>query len=104
MKASELTASLTALLSLARELGMTVSCRGTTLTVSAKFPVGDKAEFAKLDMMAGSVLGYMPAKGGSVWGTDGGSMGGAIALQTGRFAMNQSGCSKQAMAALAKML
>jgi hypothetical protein len=38
-----------------------------------------------------SVLDLAPLKGGSVWGTDGGSIGGAVALQNGQFVMNKSG-------------
>ena len=43
------------------------------------------------------------ADGGSVWGTDGGSIGGMIAIQTGLFKLNRSGVSKRVMSAIKKI-
>lgn len=40
---------------------------------------------------------------GSVWGTDGGSIGGMVALQTGIFKLNRSGVSKRVLSAIKKL-
>lgn len=63
----------------------------TVIRITRKFQAGDRQAFCECDMMASSVLDLAPLKGGSVWGTDGGSIGGAIALQNGQFVMNKSG-------------
>jgi hypothetical protein len=55
-------------------------------------------------MFAEGVLSISGLKGGSVWGTDGGSVGGAVALQTGRFQLNKSGNNgKRFMVELSKI-
>jgi len=43
------------------------------------------------------------ADGGSVWGTDGGSIGGMVAMQTGLFKLNRSGVSKRVLLAIKKI-
>ena len=52
-----------------------------------------------------SVIYDLPssADGGSVWGTDGGSIGGMVAIQTGLFKLNRSGVSKRVMSAIQKI-
>lgn len=88
----------------ARELGVGIGIRGTCVTIVTRFPVGDKKRFCELDMLASNVLDAMPARGGSTWGTDGGSIGGAVALQDGIFRMNRTGYGKRHLAELAKMI
>ena len=75
----------------AAQYGFSWEARGSVVTISATFAPGDKEAFTRLDMMAGSVLALAPLKGGSVWGTDGGSVGGYSALTHGKFVMNKSG-------------
>jgi hypothetical protein len=76
----------------------------SVITIRAAFLPGSKDDFVRCDMFAGSVLSHAPLKGGSVWGTDGGSVGGFSALQSGQFVMNKSGESgKRFMAALRKI-
>jgi hypothetical protein len=83
----------------------TVVVRGPScVSVCRSFNAGDKQAFTECDMMAGSVLDVIPQKGGSQFGTDGGSIGGAVALQTGRFNLTATGCSKRVVAALAKII
>lgn len=55
------------------------------------FTPGDSEVFTMCDMYVGDVLALIPLRGGSIWGTDGNSVGGAIALKNGRFVMNKSG-------------
>lgn len=68
-----------------------VATSDTVIRITRKFEVGDNQTFCECDMMASSVLDLAPLKGGSVWGTDGGSIGGAVALQNGQFVMSKSG-------------
>lgn len=93
------------LLSIAKELGFTVTVRnGSILTVSKRIIPGDAASFADADMSVYSVLEQLPRTSpGSDWGTDGGSIGGMSAMQTGNFFMHRSGGSKQVLKALAKL-
>lgn len=86
-----------------REHGLTpVVKNAAVVAVTASFTPGDKDAFTGFDMMAGSVLDILGARGGSQWGTDGGSVGGAVALQKGRFTLNQSGVPKRVVNALRK--
>lgn len=89
----------------ANEYGFTIHVRGSILTISRNIPVGDLDAFTECDGTYGSVLDKLPqTESGSVWGTDGGGMGGLTALNTGRFVMNKSGGAKRVLAALAKMV
>lgn len=63
----------------------------SVLRISKNFTPNDCETFTKCDMIAADVLNLAPLKGGSIWGTDGGSIGGAIAIKTGNFVMNKSG-------------
>ena len=93
-----------ALADTAKRLGFDYSIRGSILTITKKFPAGSLEGFRDCDMMYYSVFEHLPRTSeGSDWGTDGGSIGGATALNTGYFKMNRSGGSKRVLAALAKL-
>jgi len=88
-------------LAAARAEGFAVTVKTPTVVcVSRLFRAGDKDVFTDCDMAAPGVLGILGARGGSMWGTDGGSMGGAVALQTGEFRLNVSGVPKRVTEAL----
>lgn len=74
------------------------------VSVEKSFTPGDMDAFATCDMRAPGVLAKLGAKGGSQWGTDGGSVGGHSAIIHGRFKMNQSGVPLRLAAALAKLV
>lgn len=94
-----------AIKSKADELGFSLAVRGTILTVSKRITPGDNASFADADMSVHSVLELLPRTSpGSDWGTDGGSIGGMVAINTGRFTMNRSGGSARILKALASIL
>jgi len=77
--------------------------RDSVIRIERRIAIGDKAAFCDCDMSASDILSLVPMKGGSVWGTDGGSIGGHAALMSGRFVMNKSGESaKRFMTALRK--
>lgn len=102
---SKATQTATSFLSAAHDEGFTVVIKQPgVVAVTKNFPKGDKDAFTQCDMAAPSVLGLLGAKGGSMWGTDGGSMGGQVALQNGRFCLNVSGVPLRVSAALSKML
>lgn len=63
----------------------------SVLRISKRFTPGDSLAFANADMMAFSVLDYAPLRGGSTWGTDGGSIGGYSGLMRGQYVLNKSG-------------
>lgn len=88
----------------ANELGWEVQPRGSILTIH-KTGIVDKKSFVRADMEYYSILGLMPQTSpGSMWGTDGGSVGAISAMNTRTFTMNKSGCSKRVMNALVKMV
>lgn len=75
----------------------------SVVRITKQFMAGNLEQFTYCDMFAGNVLSLAPLKGGSVWGTDGGSVGGSVALKSGNFAMNKSGNGVNFMKALRKM-
>jgi hypothetical protein len=87
-----------------RQYGWNYSIRPNGIvTIEKAFAANDKAAFAECDMDAYTIFDYCPLKGGSIWGTDGGSIGGAIALGQGVYRLNKSGSGKAFLAALAKV-
>lgn len=77
---------------------------GGVVRIQRLFEKGDAVLFNTCDARYQDVLALVPLKGGSVWGTDGASVGGYAALQNGRFVMNKSGSGKRFLAALEKVL
>jgi hypothetical protein len=81
--------------------GFLVEVKENVVTVLKNFEVGNLEEFAKCDFEAPLLLMRVPITRGSIWGTDGGSVGGWAAVQNGRFRLNKSGYgSKRFMKAL----
>ena len=88
----------------AKEYGFSVSVNGASVTVHKQFTPGDKDAYTNAECDANSILCMMPMKTpGSVWGTDGASVGGHVGLTHGYMTLNKSGCSKRVLNALAKM-
>lgn len=75
--------------------GFSYSCKESIVTVYKSFAAGDKAAYCDADMVAGDLLALVPASGGSVWGTDGATIGGAVGLSGGYYCLNVSGVSKR---------
>ncbi len=76
------------------EAGFTPGVKGAGIVyVTKAFAAGDKQAFCACDSDGPSLLALVPLKGGSVWGTDGGSIGGMSALTHGRYTLNKSGSS-----------
>lgn len=88
-------------LAVAHKYGFRVEVLGNTLVrITREITPGSLEEFVECDMMYGEVLALAPLKGGSVWGTDGGSVGGQAAVRSGKFVMNKSGSAYRFMTAL----
>lgn len=73
------------------------------LTLSKRFTPGDANGYTGAETDVG-IIYEVPQRDGSTWGTDGGSIGGAIGLQNGRMVLNRSGCHKRFLAKLAKLV
>lgn len=86
-----------------REHGFTWSASASVVRISKEFTPGDGYAFADCDMVAGDILALAPLKGGSVWGTDGGSVGGHVGLTHGRYELKKSGTGARFLAALNKL-
>lgn len=69
------------------------------LTLSKRIIAGDGNSFADAETDC-SIIYDLPGGCGSVWGTDGGSIGGMVAMQTGQFRLNRSGVQKRVLKAI----
>lgn len=69
------------------------------LTLSKRIIAGDGNSFADAETDC-SIIYDLPGGCGSVWGTDGGSIGGMVAMQTGAFRLNRSGIQKRILKAI----
>jgi len=78
--------------------------RPSVLRISKRFAPGDSQAFDDADMMAYGILDEAPLRGGSVWGTDGGSIGGMSGMRNGQYVLNKSGNAASFMKALKKTL
>lgn len=87
-----------------RTEGFTWSARGSVVTVRTSFQPGDNAGFVNADMTGPILLSSVPTTAaGSTWGTDGGGVGGMVAVQKGHYTLNKSGCSKRFVNALNRL-
>lgn len=82
--------------------GWTIARAGAVVTIEKHFTPGDRAAFCAADSEGYSLLAMLPARGGSTWGTDGGSIGGHVALTNGHYTLNVSGVGARVAAALAR--
>ena len=100
---SKFTAAAQDFASYAREHGFTYSFSSGVVKVEKRITPNDPASFANAEMCSSTLLSKAPTTAaGSIWGTDGGSIGGMTALKTGYFTMNKSGVSKRFISALMK--
>jgi len=80
--------------------GFHVTTRENIVTITKHFTPGSQSEFVAIDQEYYGILSMVPARGGSMWGTDGSGVGGYSAMLHGLFQMNISGVSKSFIAAL----
>ena len=69
------------------------TCGESHVTITKRFPAGDKEKLVECDGEYYDILILAPYKGGSVWGTDCGGIGAISALHSGLFRMHKSGRS-----------
>lgn len=86
-----------------RQLGFSYSYRNSIVSVTRRFEPNDSTAYINAEGDANDLLALVPASGGSLWGTDSGSIGGAVGLAGGYCTLNQSGVQKRFIAALAKI-
>jgi len=79
-------------------------CGNSVLRIRKKFVNNDKEAFTFCDMFGPSCLDLAPLKGGSIWGTDGGSIGGYSGLKNGEYVLNKSGSGSRFMKELSKAI
>lgn len=85
--------------------GFTVSVKPNIVSITKAFTPGDVDAFVECDCTGPLLLSCVPVNGGSVWGTDGGSIGGFSAVKHGRYTLNKSGYTgKRFISTLAKLL
>lgn len=73
------------------------------LTLTKRIPIGDVRSFADAEADC-SIIYDLPGGCGSVWGTDGGSIGGMSALNAGRFRLNRSGVQKRVLKSIRALI
>jgi hypothetical protein len=91
-------------LSECKKHGFSVEVFNNVIKIKKRFSPGDKKAYTYCDMFGESVLSLAPLKGGSVWGTDGASVGGYVALTRGEYILNKSGSGSKFISALKKLL
>lgn len=75
-----------------KELGWTVSRSADChIEITKQIKIRDFDDLTKADGEYGELVDMIPLTGGSVWGTECGSVGGYIAFETGRFSINKTG-------------
>lgn len=75
----------------AKASGWVINACDNVVTIQKNFIPGDRLAYSDCDSEAYSILALVPLKGGSVWGTDGGSVGGHVGLEGGYYRLNKSG-------------
>lgn len=83
--------------------GWSYEVRGSVVSIQKQFAPHDRDAYTACDMFAYDILQLAPLTGGSVWGTDGGSVGGYAGLSGGYYRLNKSGNGKRFLAALEKL-
>lgn len=81
---------------MASEYGFMIHSHAGIVSVSGRFTPNDQAAYIVMESNAYRLLNkFRQVRAGSMWGSDSGSVGGGIALESGRFVMNKSGCEKR---------
>lgn len=103
MKTSNVQDQVNAFVAACRAAGFNWVCEPNVVRVYKDFTPGDKVAFTECDMTAASLLALAPLRGGSTWGTDGGSVGGYSALIHGRYELKKTGDGTRFKALLNKV-
>jgi hypothetical protein len=80
----------------AKSYGLRVTAHDQIVSVTGTFIPGDRLAYIDLERKANEILNmFRQVRAGSTWGTDSGSVGGALALDDGKFLLNKSGVEKR---------
>ena len=86
-----------------KQYGFSFAVSGTTVKLAKNFTPNDKGAYCLAEDNAYRILDLAPrTAAGSIWGSDSGSIGGAIAISSGKFVMNKSGVSSRFVKTLSK--
>ena len=77
---------------------------GGLITLTKAFQPGDKVAFGDAESDVSVIYEIPTTAPGSIWGTDGASVGGYSAVQNGLMKLSRSGCSKRWLAQVAKLI
>lgn len=90
------------------QFGLLMQCGhdgAVTVTLSTNFEPHNAAQYQEIENYALRLLSAISrTKPGSVWGSTSDGVGGHVALESGRFVINKSGCRKLTCAAIARSL
>lgn len=93
------------IIDMALQLGWVVAVRGSVMVASKSFQAGDIDAFVTADSEYGCITGLLPqTRAGSVWGTDGSSVGAVQATKDGLFLIHKSGGDRRVISALRNLL
>ena len=75
-----------------KRLGWTLDrCEPGLVEIYKTFTPNDREAFSRCDSEGYALMDLVPLRGGSIWGTDGGSVGGAVGLKEGWYRLKKSG-------------
>jgi hypothetical protein len=74
------------------------------IKVTKRFTPGSGEGYTNAESECSILYSIPKGEPGSVWGTDGGSIGGMVGMRNGQMVLNRSGCSKRFLAKVEKLL
>lgn len=83
--------------------GIAIKTRGNVLSLVKNFTPGSDNEYSDAESDV-SIIYDVPAGCGSIWGTDGGSIGGMVGRDRGEMVLNRSGVKARWMNKLKKLI
>lgn len=87
-----------------RKGGWKIDVGCNIISIRKRFAPNDNNAYIDADGEAFHLLAMAPLRGGSVWGTDGGSVGGHVGLTNGYYELKKSGSGKRFLSAVVKIL
>lgn len=86
------------------EKGIKIERCESTLTLVKTFEPGSKEGYTAAESVVSIIYDTPSAGSGSVWGTDGGSIGGMVGMNNGYMRLNKSNVAKRFLVKLKKLL
>ena len=76
----------------------------TILTIAKTFQPGSAKEYTNAESDCSIIYSVPTTEAGSIWGTDGLSIGGMVGMRDGYMRLNKSGCGKLWLKKLVKLI